>query len=99
MIRGKPGRTMRAKNLCVATSLAAIAASESHTQRTGNEFGISATTSVFRIPRGTGSKIYVSRTKMQNPILRELEDEEEKKKTGEEARRNEIRKKKKIEVV
>lgn len=90
---------MRAKNLCVATSLAAIAASESHTQRTGNEFGISATTSVFRIPRGTGSKIYVSRTKMQNPILRELEDEEEKKKTGEEARRNEIRKKKKIEVV
>lgn len=90
---------MRAKNLCVATSLAAIAASESHTQHTGNEFGISATTSVFRIPRGTGSKIYVSRTKMQNPILRELEDEEEKKKTGEEARRNEIRKKKKIEVV
>lgn len=90
---------MRAKNLCVATSLAAIAASESHTQRTGNEFGISATTSVFRIPRGTGSKIYVSRTKMQNPILRELEDEEEKKKTGEEARRNEMRKKKKIEVV
>lgn len=91
---------MRAKNLCVATSLAAIAASESHTQRTGNEFGISATTSVFRIPRGTGSKIYVSRTKMQNPILRELEDEErKKKKTGEEARRNEIRKKKKIEVV
>lgn len=90
---------MRAKNLCVATSLAAIAASESHTQRTGNEFGISATTSVFRIPRGTGSKIYVSRTKMQNPILRELEDEEEKKKTEEEARRNEMRKKKKIEVV
>lgn len=90
---------MRAKNLCVATSLAAIAASESHTQHTGNEFGISATTSVFRIPRGTGSKIYVSRTKMQNPILRELEDEEEKKKTGEEARRNEMRKKKKIEVV
>lgn len=90
---------MRAKNLCVATSLAAIAASESHTQHTGNEFGISATTSVFRIPRGTDSKIYVSRTKMQNPILRELEDEEEKKKTGEEARRNEIRKKKKIEVV
>lgn len=90
---------MRAKNLCVATSLAAIAASESHTQHTGNEFGISATKRVFRIPRGTGSKIYVSRTKMQNPILRELEDEEEKKKTGEEARRNEIRKKKKIEVV
>lgn len=90
---------MRAKNLCVATSLAAIAASESHTQRTGNEFGISATTSVFRIPRGTDSKIYVSRTKMQNPILRELEDEEEKKKTEEEARRNEMRKKKKIEVV
>lgn len=90
---------MRAKNLCVATSLAAIAASESHTQHTGNEFGISATTSVFRIPRGTGSKIYVSRTKMQNPILRELEDEEEKKKTEEEARRNEMRKKKKIEVV
>ena len=92
---------MRAKNLCVATSLAAIAASESHTQHTGNEFGISATKRVFRIPRGTGSKIYVSRTKMQNPILRELEDEErkKKKKTGEEARRNEMRKKKKIEVV
>lgn len=71
---------MRAKNLCVATSLAAIAASESHTQHTGNEFGISATKRVFRIPRGTGSKIYVSRTKMQNPILRELEDEERKKK-------------------